>query len=421
MADIKVRDKISLTSPSGDRYLALWDGSNRTVKKRLAMYAYAGINGQVVDDYGCDSITYPMTLIFSGEDHRKIAKDFFRSFQEKGKWTVTHPTDGLMGLQGVQATENDQPIKEANITRIETEWIEYINPVTLKTLRNSMIEMGIVTQQLEDETAVMAIAQMEMDAAGTLETKNSLKNVVDSVKAAYNRAQYASQEAADRQTEFLDYLTEATITAAGVVSQVQNIINAPARALNDLRARFNVLKDIINDLFGSDRDPVEPNRNDAIVREAAAAAVLVAVSQGVTVASEDEPSGLGSRVDLLDTMAAFVELVDIINVGMDRVKEQFDERESTVEEQYTPFEQTGTVVKNVIAKTQNALREQFFKLPTETRIVTRRPMSVLSIAKEYYGTTGIQDDVLDKIEQSNNLSAHEILLLPAGRQLRIYV
>jgi prophage DNA circulation protein len=329
MADIKVRKNISLTSPSGDRFIALWDGGNRTVKKRLAMYAYAGINGQVVDDYGCDSITYPITLIFNGEEHRKDAKDFFRAFQEKGKWTVTHPTDGLMGLQGVQATENDQPVKQANMTRIETEWIEYIDPITLKTLRNSMLEMGIVTQQLEDETTIMAEDQMELDAAGTLETKNSLKNVIDSVKAAYNRAQYAAQAAADRQTEFLDYITQATVLAAGVVSQIQNIINAPARALKDLRARLNVLKNIIDDLFGSDNDPVEPNKNDAIVREVTAAAVVSTVAAGVINASEDEESGLGSRVALLESIAAFDQLVETIETGVDRIKKQFDEKEAT--------------------------------------------------------------------------------------------
>ena len=68
MADLKVRDVITLRDPNGKDHTAKWAGGTRSVKKRLATYAYAGVNGQVADDYGSDSVTYPINIIFDDTD-----------------------------------------------------------------------------------------------------------------------------------------------------------------------------------------------------------------------------------------------------------------------------------------------------------------------------------------------------------------
>ena len=427
MADLKVRDVITLTSPDGLEFTAKWAGGTRNVKKRLAMYAYAGVNGQVVDDYGSDSVTYPINIIFDGEDHRKTAKSFFDAFRERGKWRIVHPTEGILGLQGVEATERDDPITEANITRIDTQWIEYIDPISLKTLRNALLELGFAVNELEDAAGESAALGMDMSPAGIAEMKNTGGSILKSVKEAYNKAQYAISEAQEAQAEFQDRLASAVVTAAGMVSAVQNLILAPGRALRDLKARLNTMLDIINDLFGTDNDPQEPNRNDAIMREAVATSVLSCMAEGAITSSEGEENGLQSRADLLSVIETYDTLVDVIDTGTDRLMTQSDEDvpvvpgiEKPIEERYIPFEETSTQKKNIIAKTRNALREQFFKLPTERRVITKRPMSEIEIAREYFGTTGVNDEVLDRIEQANGFTSSQILLIPSGTEVRIY-
>lgn len=420
MARGNVRQEITLTSPNGRDFFARWEGGTRSVKKRLAQYAYAGINGQVVDDYGCDSVTYPISLIFEGEDQQKNAKDFFQEFQEAGKWLIVHPTEGLLGLQGVSATENDQPVKQANITRIDTEWIEYIDPVDLLTRRNALIEAGFAVNEMEQESRAGALSRMDNSPAGIQEADISARSVLQSVKSAYNKSQYYAQEAADAQTQFIDDLNAGILIAAGMVSSIQNLITAPGRAIADLKQRLNTLKNIIDDLFGEDKDPVEPNKNDAITKEIVATSVLASIAQGVIAASEGEESGLRSRSELLGAISIYTQLLDVITVATDRYAQASDDADPDIEDIYIPFESTNVQVKNVVAKTLNAMREQFFQLPTERRVTIHTDMTVLQIAQEFYGSTGEADEYVQRIEDANGFTGDELMVVPRGTQVRIY-
>lgn len=420
MADIQVRKNITLYSPSGKSYTALWAGGTRTVKKRLAMYSYAGINGQVVDDYGCDSITYPIQLIFSGENHKLTAKEFMQSFLETGKWEIYHPTEGFLPLQGVEATENDQPIKEAGITKIDTQWIDYIDPLTLRSLRNVSIELGILTQELDNDDVQFAQEKMDDSPAGVEEANVTARNIATKVIQGYNKSQYFLQEAVDAQEQLLDDINMGFVLATGMLKSVQNIIKAPARGIADLKARIRTMKSILEDIFDEDNDPIEPNYNDARVKEITVSAAFSSFAEGVVTSIEGEESGLESRSELLYTIDEFNDMVDIAQAGLDRIAVQNFNQGVKVENAFIPFEDTNIQVKEVISKTNKILKEQYFKLPVETKLVTKKPMTILDIVKEYYGGVGDDDEILDKIEQTNTFTNTELLLIPAGTTVRVY-
>jgi prophage DNA circulation protein len=420
LADIKVREKITLISPKGTRFEPLWAGGTRSVKKRLARYSYAGINGEVVDDYGCDSVTYPISLIFEGEGNRKKAKEFFDAFQESGKWRVTHPTEGELGLQGVECVENDQPVREANIVRIDTQWVEYIDPVTLKTLHNALVELGLTTQILEQDVRDRAVREMILDPAGQMETKAAAESMVKSLQK-----KFANADALHR--DFISSLNEKVTSAAAFISKVQNTVKASGQAINDLKARLKTYRDVISDLFDIGNDPIEFNRNDALVKEACATACIVSAAEGIISSFEGggtgatgATSGLRSRGDLLTAMSDFDDLVDTVMTACDRLATESTNAGAKIEEQYIPFADVNMPLNIVISQCRNAMREQFFILPVEKRFITRVHMSPLTIAYKYWGTTGINDDILQMIEDGNGLTRDNVLLIPPGTQVRIY-
>lgn len=441
MASPRVRPTVLMISPDGQEFTPKWAGGTRTVKKRLARYSFAGINGEVVDDYGTEGWVYPMQLIFDGATYDTDAKLFCDTFNaERGQWKVNHPTNGYLGLQGVSAIENDQPISEANATRVDVEFVENLDPVELKTLRNMLIELGMAVNEFNAAQSDRLAATMKMDPASIQEAKESGRSLLESVKKGFAEVVAANAKATEARDNMIGKLNSATIGAASLVSGIQDMVNAPARALADIKARMNILARIGEDLFGSDNDPPYPSYNDSAVKEVSAAAIAAAAASAVatvSISNDDTDdvsaagvaptvggaqgggsSGLTSRASLLALVDQVNEVFSVVRAGMDAEAQKYDDE--YLEDTYVPLGSTAPILAKVEALTHLALQTQFFSLPTEIRVVTRQDTSIFALAMKYHGTVGENDYYLKQIINENGLKGSEILYVPPGREIVIY-
>jgi prophage DNA circulation protein len=137
---------IELISPTGRSFSAYWRGGPRNKDKRLGIFDYPGVNGNVVQDLGISSDRYSITIYFEGKDHDLQARDFYNAANETGLWEVNHPVHGFLGLQMISIREANEPVSSGNITEVTTEWIEPIDEISLQTARELA---GIIDNQSE--------------------------------------------------------------------------------------------------------------------------------------------------------------------------------------------------------------------------------------------------------------------------------
>lgn len=82
---------------------------------------------------------------------------------------------------------------------------------------------------------------------------------------------------------------------------------------------------------------------------------------------------------------------------------------------------TYTQVENAFGLTMQYLISQFFNLKTEKRITLKKQRSPLEITVTEYGSLGDNEENYQLFLDSNQLSCDEILLLPRGKEVVIYV
>ena len=130
MADYRdrLRPNIQLTSPDGNVFTALWRGNPRAQSKKVGIFNFPKVDGSITQDLGVSSATYTLSISFEGPDNDLTSDQFFTALKERGVWEIIHPVHGLKKLQPLSFTPSDDPVTSGNITDIETEWIESLEP-----------------------------------------------------------------------------------------------------------------------------------------------------------------------------------------------------------------------------------------------------------------------------------------------------
>ena len=129
----RLRPTISFVSPEGNEFFARWRGDQRELTKMIGEFSFPGRDGSIIQDLGSRAARYPLTIYFDGPNHDLLAWGFVEAIKEHGPWTVTHPVYGYLVLQPTKVTEIANPVESANVTELQTEWVEPLNEETLET------------------------------------------------------------------------------------------------------------------------------------------------------------------------------------------------------------------------------------------------------------------------------------------------
>jgi len=149
----RVRETIELTSPEGTNFSAKWQYGPRDFDKKLGIFIYPKVVGNIVQDLDANSTRYATKIFFEGEQNDVEANKFFVACRENGTWQITHPIHGFLELQLISVRENNDPVKSGNITAIDIQWIEPIDPLTLKSASELAAQLDEKIKDLNTDAA----------------------------------------------------------------------------------------------------------------------------------------------------------------------------------------------------------------------------------------------------------------------------
>ena len=415
----RLRPSIQLTSPDGTVFTALWIGNESSHVKKIGIFDYPGVAGSTVQDQNIRSAEYPLTLQFEGPDNDLTAKQFIDALKEKGVWEVVHPVLGLLKLQPMTFTPDWQPVTSGNITVIKTEWIEPLDVAVVPSVPELQAN---VAAQIETVNEVAAEQLNDNTFQETAEEVGGIRAAaLDVVAAVEEKLEAVSDFAADITAEMLAIKRDIDAVLAVVpmdiialAGQIKELIQLPARAIQDVQARLDAYKGFaVSAGLLSPDTPGTASYNRVAVQEAALTAAMGAVAD---VASTGD---LLSRTEAVGVIEDVLTLFDDITNNLDASQTLFEG--SSIDRQYFSQSQSYSVAARMNALTVAYLLRAAFDLKVEKRFVLTRTRNPITVTIEEYGSLGEDDLFLDLFNASNKIQGNEFIMMPAGRALVVYV
>lgn len=454
----RVLEGIGLISPEGNEFVAKWSGDSREFEKKLGVFVFPNVKGNIVQDLDVNSTAYTIPFYFDGDDCDLIAKAFFQAARQRGRWTVTHPVYGFLELQLVRIKETNNPVADGGIVSIETDWIEPIDETTLLTAAEAA---GLVSASIDGLNDSAFSEFTEALDASTEALKNSIDAVVNGISNVVDAALeplFSSVDFLDNTISLInngiqDTLNASVLDVLSLGGQIQNLIQAPALATTSLSASqeyyTGLATALIADLPDTSGRLSREDRNHLLITELALNATIASMAkiallgvkraqsaQQSSVVASESASLAGVQVTItatgdvieatpLETRAQAVEAaqetLDFFKSTVESLEDKQEDFETEdIDNQYFSQLSSYPDAAKLMAQTAQYLLLSSFDLKTERRFVLNRPRMPIDITAVEYGTLGDNDSNLDLFIRSNGLTGKDIYLLPSGREIVIY-
>lgn len=415
----RLRQEIQLTSPSGAVFNALWRKDPRSMEKKLGIFQYPKVRGAVVQDLDIGPVRYPLTLFFQGEDNDLEATRFLEACKERGTWDIIHPVHGALVLQLVSFTENTDPLDSGNLTQVDTDWLEPLTEAQLPSETQLQGEITNQTDELNSSSADQLEENVSQETAGETSAFKSTVNSVVSV--ATDTLDSISELNAEISAQISSIkrgidaaLAIVPMDILSIAGQIQALIQLPALAIADVEARIDAYQNFADQIFNL--SPSETNREGKNIVAVQELALVSSLGAFAGISSTGILSSRTQSIELIETNAILFD--DIIN-NLDATQEAFID--TPIDIQYFSQSESFSSGALLMAQTIAFLLQRTFALAIEKRFILDRQRAPIEITITEYGSLGIDDINFDLFITTNSLLGNDILILPAGREVVVYV
>ena len=413
------RPQITLISPNKIPFLASWVGDERTVSKKLGIFELPAVKGAIVQDLDVGGDRYPLTIYFTGAVADLLARQFVSEIKETGSWTVIHPVIGTLTLQPISITDQIQPVDDIARRVFTTEWIEPIEEGAISTLTQVLGVLDALTLIAEASTVLSYAEQIKTATFGEIQ---ALQNAADGVLTTINKGITFASRATSTITNELNNISSGitsifgadTVNGSSGGSAIQKYVTLPTLGMESVEDGFSQYNGIIEANF-TDTPTMADNEqlNKSLTQELALSSCIISLAQIATI------SGLKTRVEAIGFADQLVAAFESITTALDESQTLF--ADTPIDRQYFSQSQSYTDLALLVATAAQYLLTASLDLQVEKRFTLDREQHMYDIVVQEYGTLGPDEANVDLFIDSNKLKGDEFCVLPAGREIVVYV
>jgi hypothetical protein len=212
------------------------------------------------------------------------------------------------------------------------------------------------------------------------------------------------------------HLTSGDIDNLSLAGQIQNMIQLPLLASGDIFDRFTIYDEFVTAVFGllpiaTDTTPEAINRT--LVVELATVSVLISLAKIATTGQlQTRPQTIDAADTLVNSLDSYTEVLD---------NQQTVFNSNRIDRQYFSQLQSYASAAKLITAAVKYLLLVSFDLRIEKRFTLKTRRATIEIVITEQGSLGENDENLDAFIEANNLEGNEIIALPPGKEVVIYV
>jgi prophage DNA circulation protein len=416
-------------APSGTRIEFQCLAVRRAFTARGTAFEFQGIDEAFVQRFGISSRRYGLACIFSGPTHDLEATAFEAALTEPGLGTLEHPLYGTIpNVTPLGEIERlDDLVENIDQTIVQLElWTSTgtAYPKPGQNFANEIVKaLGLfdveLAQSLSKQAKLNTIAR-KANAIAT--TKKFLNTVSDGLHNASDTVSGARRQITELQADIFHAMDVLIDKPLQLVRQVVGLIRAPARALSSITERLAMYQRIARDLTASalstPADTLAAGTalqsrsvkiaNDFVIADTFAQA---AVSGSVDAVRQHQ---FTSRGEAIRAAASVTELFEVVTAWREAQRQALVDVDPINIDTGESFQQ----LQHLVALATGRLVEVSFTLYPERYITLDRSRALLDVLGELYGR--VDNDAIDYLINTNNLTGDEILELPRGKRVAYY-
>ena len=398
--------QLKYTSPSGKEFIFQYENLSIEVDKKTTEFQFAEKDGVYIQDNGRAGRSFPFTLFFVGEDYNITADNFLLALEEKGIGKLEHPLYGNRDVIPTgKITRRDDLINEANQAVFSITFSETIKDIFFPSstadavsnvgsaLTNVQVviaekfSLNIILSKLSDKSnlATRMTEQLQILASKF----NKLIEFASDVKAQFDTI----------KTSVENTVNEVFDLASTIKSQIITLIRLPAKIITDAKTKIQTYINYIDDILADFGISISINN------------YFETASNYMTGIAASCESVLNSYIP---TRNLAIELSEKILIMFDDLKDFQDEylTELSIIDSGEDYQ----ALSELISQITGYLIALSFSLPSEKSIILGEERNIIELCSEIYGDI----DRLDYFIGTNDFTADEIEILPAGKEVIYY-
>ncbi len=425
--------KGAYVSPTGKRIEYSAGDVSREIELRGTVFQFPRYGGDFVQRTGYGGRKYPTLAIFHGPNCDVEATKFESMLMEPGTGKLEHPFYGTFDvLPFGTITRRDDLVTAANQTIVDVTFWSTIGSVYPGTQQTGPTEIDawlarFGTAAISGFGGVVDIASM----AKRMSLAASLKKMIGEVGNAFDAV---SSVVGDVRSGFADAVSVVNAAVDVLVGkplllarQIIDLVHAPGRALGGLLDRLEGYGRMLDSITGSSAgnprlgliNGATMDFTRARVGNAFHGADLTAMGgvSGAVLGARSAQSELQTKPQ---AMRAAVQLETML-ASLQAWHDDGFSALLAVPVAGTYQSDTGAAARELrgaVAAASRHLVELSFSLAPERIIVLGRDRHFIELASELYGR--VDDATLDRLIDSNSLTADEIISIPRGRAIAYY-
>lgn len=418
-AEERLLPEVTMTSPEGNVYNAKFIDASSAQGKLVAIFKTIGGNFGRAQNLGTDLRPNSFIAYFEGDDHDIDSEVFIESLQEDGYWVINHPVLGRLENQlPILFDPTINPVRSGNITAVATSWItDYPDDAPIsQAQRANQIQASVSDVNEESSKSFFDNIQSQ-----TSELKNKIDEGVQNMQSVINSTIGPLLETVEGASDVMtalgnginSTLDSAVLQSLELVAQCQAFCQLPAQLLQTTAGRLDAYRSALSgildeDLTGTD----EAKRNQAFTAQMIAGATYCGLALSYVGNSQ-----IQTRLQAIEAAQIISSELATMTNSLDTYAEEFDGL--LVHEKYFSQTDAFSALSILAANVQDYLLDLSVSLKREKTVILDTPLSAYFIALKYYGSA--DDDIIDQLITTNNLTLEEIMRTEAGREIVIYV
>ena len=396
------------TSPSGKEFTLRFTDTERNRGKKAPVNEFPNQDQGGVQDLGQTTPRYPINCYIDGADYDLTADRFWSALNESGPGQLQHPRYGVIPVLPVTIRQVEQFIDGAGRATFEIDFVQ-ADEISLEYPRTAALASASVSAAVDEAGASISesVENVEIEEPGRLEAlKDNVLGGLDATKKAFARV-----------TGFTDDVRqEINSTVQNVTGEVDALIQAPADLAESLLKLYRTPADVVSDIgakidgYSATLDTLISSAVSTTERYGELFGLIGAANVNAATAAAAQASATGTSPTRAAAIDSALKLKDIAD-------RQATAIEALGVEDYESYRAT----RRALTLALDALIQTSLSLPAERVHITDGEVTPIELAYELYGVDSDVERLTDRLISYNDLIGADIILIPAGTEIRWYV